>query len=122
MSNQSAKDPGSPQRRTLPLPAVAAIALYLLLMAVAVVLGVAAWHIYPPLFLVLSAAFIAAAAGLLLMLRWAWAMALGAVFLLAVYNLWFFSTQHQGGALVQGLFNLVFFLYLVRPEVRGRMR
>jgi hypothetical protein len=49
-------------------------------------------------------------------------LALAAVFLLVVYNLWIFSTQHQGAALVQGLLNLVFFLYLVRPEVREKLR
>jgi hypothetical protein len=54
-------------------------------------------------------------------LRWAWALALSAVFLLAVYNLWFFLSQHQFPALIQGLLNLVFFLYLVRPEVRERL-
>jgi hypothetical protein len=30
--------------------------------------------------------------------------------------------MHAGSALVQGLFNLVFFLYLVRPEIRERLR
>jgi hypothetical protein len=57
-----------------------------------------------------------------LLLRWAWALALGAVFLLSGYNLWIFSTQHQGPALVQGLLNLVFFLYMVRTEVREKLR
>jgi len=71
---------------------------------------------------VLSAALIAASAGLLLLLRWAWAMALSAIFLVAIYNLWIFSSTHQGPALVQGLLNLVFFLYLVRPEVRVKLR
>jgi len=89
----------------LPLPALAAIGLYLLVLA-----------------LVFAAAFVAASAGLLRLKRWAWALALGAVFLLVVYNLWIFSTLHQGAALVQGLLNLVFFLYLVRPEVRERLR
>jgi hypothetical protein len=64
----------------------------------------------------------AAGAGLLRLLRWAWAMVLAAVFLLATYNLWIFASQHQLPALVQGLLNLVFFLYLVRPEVRERLR
>ena len=40
------------------------------------------------------------------------------VSLLVVYNLWIFASLHQDAALVQGLLNLVFFLYLVRPEVR----
>lgn len=111
-----------PSRDLLPLPALAAISLYLLALAVVITLGVVAGHHYPPLFLVLAAGFIAAAAGLLLLLRWAWALALGAVFLLAIYNLWFFASQHQPPALVQGLLNLVFFLYLVRPEVREKLR
>jgi len=64
----------------------------------------------------------AASAGLLMLFRWAWALALAAVLLLVVYNLWIFASQHQGAALVQGLLNLVFFLYLVRPEVRERLR
>ena len=37
----------------------------------------------------------AASAGLMLLLRWAWALALAAVFLLAGYNLWIFSMQHR---------------------------
>ena len=77
---------------------------------------------YPPLFLLFAAAFIATSAGLLILMRWAWAMALGAVFLLAAYDLWIFSRLHELPALVQGLLNLVFFLYLVRTEVRERLR
>lgn len=104
------------------LPGLAAISLYLLVLAVVITVGVVAGRHYPPLFLILSAALIAASAGLLLRLRWAWAMALSAVMLLTAYNLWFFVSQHQPPALVQGLLNLVFFLYLVRPEVRGKLR
>lgn len=111
-----------PQRDLLPLPGLAAISLYLLALAGVIVLGVVDGRHYPPLFLVFAAGFMAASAGLLLLLRWAWALALGAVFLLVVYNLWIFTSQHQGAALVQGLLNLVFFLYLVRPEVRERLR
>jgi hypothetical protein len=57
-----------------------------------------------------------------MLFRWAWALALAAVFLLVIYNVWIFSTEHQGAALVQGLLNLIFFLYLVRPEVREKLR
>ncbi len=106
----------------LPLPGLAAISLYLLALAGVVILGVVAGRHYPPLFLILAAGFITASAGLLLLLRWAWAMALGAVFLLAVYDLWIFSRLHELPALVQGLLNLVFFLYLVRTEVREKLR
>ncbi|MGD0731098.1 MAG: hypothetical protein ABR956_07525 [Terracidiphilus sp.] len=112
----------SVRRDLLPLPGLVAISLYLVVLAVTVVVGVTGQRHDPPLLLILAVAFIAAGAGLLLLLRWAWAMALAAFFLLAVYNLWIFAAQHLGQALVQGLLNLVFFLYLVRPEVRGKLR
>jgi hypothetical protein len=111
-----------PRRDLLPLPGLAAISLYLLVLSGVIILGVVAGQHYPPLFLFFAACFITAGAGLLLLLRWAWALALGAVFLLVVYDLWIFSSQHELPALVQGLLNLVFFLYLVRTEVRGKLR
>jgi hypothetical protein len=112
----------APRRNLLPLPGLAAISLYLLLLSCVIIVGVVSGRYYPPLFLVFAAAFITAAAGLLLLLRWAWAMALGAVFLIAVYDLWIFTIQHELPALVQGLLNLVFFLYLIRSEVRAKLR
>jgi hypothetical protein len=114
--------PQPPVRELLLLPGLAAISLYMLVLAGVIVLGVVDGRHYPPLFLLFSAVFIAAGAGLLLLMRWAWAMTLAAVFLLAVYNLWIFTAQQQAPALVQGLLNLVFFLYLVRTEVRGKLR
>jgi len=115
-------EPRVPQQRArMPLPGLLAISLYLLVLAGVLILGVAGRH-YPVLFLLLAAAFLTASAGLILLLRWAWAGALAAVFLLACYNLWIFGAQHVGAALVQGLLNLVFFLYLVRTEVRAKLR
>src|ERR1035441_5756433 len=101
--------PSSPTRELLPLAGV-------------IILGVVGGGHYPPLFLIFAAAFMAASAGLVLLLRWAWALTLAAVFLLACYNLWIFSKQHEPPALVQGLLNLVFFLYMIRPEVRAKLR
>jgi hypothetical protein len=114
--------PQPPGRDLLPLPGLAAISLYLFILAGVIIVGVVAGRHYPPLFLIFAAAFITASAGLLMLFRWAWALALAAVFLLVAYNLWIFSSQHQGAALVQGLLNLVFFLYLIRPEVREKLR
>jgi uncharacterized membrane protein len=114
--------PGGGREELLPLPAMAAISLYLLVLAGVVIVGVVGSRHYPLLFLIFAACFIAASTGLLRLKRWAWAMALSAVCLLAVYQFWFFTTQHQAPALVQGLLNLVFFLYLVRTEVRERLR
>lgn len=109
------------RRKVLALPGLAAISLYLLVLTGVLILGVAGQH-YPPLFLLFAASFLAASAGLIRLLRWAWAAALAAVFLLACYNLWIFSIQHGPPALVQGLLNLVFFLYLIRTEVRAKLR
>jgi hypothetical protein len=106
----------------LPLPGLAAIALYLLLLAVTIAIGVAAGHHYPAVFLIFSALFITSSGGLLMRFRWAWALALAAVVMLAGYNLWIFSSRLVPSALVQGLLNLVFFLYLVRAEVRENLR
>lgn len=106
----------SPAQSLLQLPGIAAIGLYLLLLSGVIIFGVVAGRHYPPVFLVFAAVFITASAGLIMLFRWAWALALAAVFLLAGYNVWVFSTQHQGVALIQGLLNLVFFLYLVRPR------
>ena len=109
-------------RDLLPLPALVAIALYLLLLSGVIILGVVSGRHYPPLFLVFSALFMAASAGLLMLFRWAWAMALATVLLLAIYNLWIFTSLHQLPMLIQGLLNLVFFLYLIRPEVRCKLK
>jgi hypothetical protein len=108
-------------RELLPLPGLLAIGLYLVLLAGVLILGVVQRH-YPAVFLVLSAAFLAAAGGLVMLFRWAWAGALAAVFLLACYNGWIFAAQHVMPALVQCGLNLVFFLYLVRAEVREKLR
>lgn len=125
-TSEPSPDPGNSApptiRELLSLPGLAAISLYLLALSGVIILGVASGRRYPPIFLVLSTAFIAASAGLLLLMRWAWALALAAVFLLACYNLWIFSMEHIAPALVQGLLNLVFFLYLVRTEVRAKLR
>lgn len=125
-TSEPSSDPGNSapptMRELLSLPGLAAISLYLLALSGVIILGVASERRYPPIFLVLSTGFIAASAGLLLLMRWAWALTLSAVFLLACYNLWIFSMEHIAPALVQGLLNLVFFLYLVRTEVRGKLR
>lgn len=117
------KRPRQPRRADLlQLPGLAAISLYLLILAGVIIVGVVGGRHYPAIFLVFAAGFVTASGGLLMLFRWAWALALAAVFLLVVYNLWIFSSQHQGAAIVQGLLNLVFFLYLVRTEVREKLR
>jgi len=110
-----------PLSRLLPLPGLAAVALYMVILAGVGILGVAGGHM-PPAYLVFSAAFVTAGLGLLLMLRWAWALALAAVLLLATMFFWRFAHGHMLAYIVQGLLNLVFFFYLIRTEVRSKLR
>ena len=111
----------APKQELLPLPGLAAIALYLLVLAVVIVVGVVGGH-YTALLLVLPVFLFASSGGLLMRFRWAWAMALSAVLMLGGYNLWIFARQHLIPALIQGMLNMVFFFYLVRPEVREKLR
>lgn len=60
--------------------------------------------------------------GLLRMRRWGWALVLAGCLTLSLGYLFVFEKTHQGPYLVQGLFALMFFLYLVRTEVRDRLR
>lgn len=108
-------------RQLLPLPGLAAIALYMVILAGVGILGVAGGHM-PKIYLIFSAAFIMAGLGLLLMLRWAWALSLAAVLLLAGLFFWRFAHGHMLPYIVQGLLNLVFFFYLIRTEVRSKLR
>ena len=114
-------EPRSPLRGRLPLPGVAAIALYLLLVSATIVAGVVGKH-FSPVYLVFAVMFVTSSAGLIAGFRWAWVLSLSAVFMLMSYNFWIFSVQHEAMMVVQGLLNLVFFFYLIRPEVRERMR
>jgi hypothetical protein len=100
----------------LRLPGLIAISLYMLLLAIVVVVFVG------PLFLIFPVLFIAAGLGLMKLLRWAWALTLAAVALLAGSFLGICVSQHALQFLIQGLLNLVFFLYLVRTEVREKLR
>ena len=119
--NEQTAGAGGKGPSVVPLPGMAAIALYMLVLAAAVTFGVVTGHL-PRLLLVLVPLFVTASFGLLRMFRWAWALTLSAVFLLMVYNLWIFLEEKQPPGAVQGLLNLIFFLYLVRTDVRSRLR
>ena len=117
----SAVSPKAQKSALLKLPGLIAISFYMLLLAGEVVLNVVQGRA-GRLFLLFPALFIAGGLGLTMLLRWAWALALAAATLGTGWCLWSFSAQHNAGFLAQGLLNLVFFLYLVRPEVRNRLR
>jgi hypothetical protein len=103
------------------LPAMAGIALYMFVLAGVVGFGAATGR-FPKLFLILCVLFVAAAVGLIRLYRWGWALTSAASFLLTSYGVWAYIHTRMAAALVMSFLNLVFFLYLVRPEVRDRLR
>jgi glycerol-3-phosphate acyltransferase PlsY len=109
------------RRELLPLPGLAIIGLYMLMLSAVDIMGVAGGHLRP-VYLIFAALFIAAGLGLLLLFRWAWTLTMAAVVLLMGLFLWRFSSERELPSLVQGLLNLVIFLYLIRPEVRTHLR
>jgi hypothetical protein len=112
--------------RKLPLPGMAAISLWMLLLAVVGVVGVLGGH-YPAgrgriVLLLLATLFAVAGLGLLRMRRWGWALTLGAVFCCMCFGWYSVFRFHQPQWAFMGVVNLIFFLYLVRSEVIGRLR
>ncbi len=60
--------------------------------------------------------------GLLRLLRWGWAIVTAGCVLMAAGYFYGFHRTHIAPYIIQGLFALVFFLYLSRLEVRERLR
>lgn len=118
--SSSAPTSPSPRLPRVPLPALAVIALYMFVLAGFVIVGVVHGYVRP-VYLTFAAAFITAALGLVMLFRWAWNLTLAAVVLLIGLFFWRFTSQHDTPSIVQGLLNLVIFLYLVRPEVRSHL-
>ena len=108
------------------LPGVAAICMFLLFLTMVNVYGalVGGYGARMGKYAVLMLCTMLAAGifGLLRLYRWGWSLVLAGCVLLAVGDLYFFTKSHVGFFLLRGLFEMVFFLYLVRVEVRERLR
>jgi hypothetical protein len=104
-----------------PLPGVAAIGLYMFLLCV-LWLAAISRHKLPMMALWMCAAFAIAGQGLLRQKRWGWAMTLAAIFLASIQAVWKVADYHDWWMLSSAAFNMILFLYLIRPEVRARMK
>jgi len=60
--------------------------------------------------------------GLLKLLRWGWSLVTAGCLLMAIGYFYGFHRTHIPPYLINGLFSLVFFLYLSRTEVRERLK
>jgi uncharacterized membrane protein (DUF2068 family) len=103
------------------LPGMAVIALWMLVLCGMGLIGVILHRLSPGM-LVLCVMFALAANGLLKLKRWGWAMTLGAAFLSMCYATYMLVRFHQIQMIAMLLVNVVFFLYLVRPEVIERLK
>jgi uncharacterized membrane protein (DUF2068 family) len=108
--------PTPPPPRNIPLPGMAVISIWMLAQSAIGTFGVL-HHVFPPAVLIFAALFAAAAIGLLRQRRWGWALALAAAFLSMCWGSYAVFRMHQEQWVVMAVVNLVFFLYLVRPEV-----
>jgi hypothetical protein len=108
------------------LPGMAMIAMYLLLLAMLNAfaamrgtfgLGAAKYTILGVCTLMVVGVF-----GMLRLRRWGWALVTAGCILMAFGYFYGFQKTHIPPYLINGLFAMVFFLYLVRTEVRDRLR
>jgi uncharacterized membrane protein (DUF2068 family) len=106
---------------TGPLPGMAVIAFWMILLSCLGIYGVIS-HQLPPVALILCVFFAAASTGLLRQRRWGWALSLAAAFLSVCYGAYMLLRFHQPQLIVMIVVNLIFFLYLVRPQVIERLR
>ena len=117
--------PPSPAVRGKMLPGIAGIALFLLFFTLlnvfAVFTGRFGVGAGKYTLLALSTLLCLGLFGLLRMRRWGFSIVLAGCLLLSAGYFYLFRISHAMPPLVQGCFMLLFFLYLVRPEVRDRM-
>ena len=120
LSDSSSNPQGNPL-----LPGMAAISLWMLGLAVIGVTGILTGHAPGGarriVILLFSTLFTIAGLGLMRKRRWGWALALGAAFVTMSFAFYSILRWHQLQWTFMGVVNLVFFLYLVRPEVVSRL-
>lgn len=108
------------------LPGMALIAMYLLLMAMlnafAAMRGSFGTGGAKYSILAICTLLVVGVFGMLRLLRWGWAIVSAGCVMMAAGYFYGFHRTHIAPYIVQGLFALVFFLYLSRTEVRERLR
>lgn len=108
------------------LPGMAMIAIFMLFIALANAVNVLAHRaatrpsaVYAILFV--STMIVLGVFGFLRLRRWGWALLLGGCFFYSLGNVVLFAQVRRPGYLLPAAFSMVFFLYLVRTEIRERV-
>lgn len=121
MSNLRTKSPDARLDQMKLLPGMAVIGLWMLALCALGLIGVFTRKLPWPAAIV-CVMFALAANGLLKLKRWGWALTLAAAFLSMCYAAFMLTHAHQTPMIGMLLVNLVFFLYLIRPEVLQRVK
>jgi uncharacterized membrane protein (DUF2068 family) len=121
MSKVKIESPDAKLEATRLLPGMAVIGLWMLAQCGLGLIGVI-MHKLPVGVMLICALFAVAANGLLKLKRWGWALTLGAAFLSMSYAAFMLFRFHQLPMVIMLMVNLVFFLYLIRPEVLERVK
>ena len=111
----------SPVKSANLLPGMAVICLWMLGLCALGLIGVIT-HSLPPAVMIICVIFAVAANGLLKLRRWGWALTLAAIFLSLCYGTYMLFHFRQTPMIVMVVVNLIFFLYLIRPEVLERVK
>lgn len=108
------------------LPGMALIGMYLLLLAMmnafAAISGKFGLAGAKYSILGICSLLVAGVFGFFRLRRWGWALVTGGCLIMALGYFYGFHRTHIAPYIVQGLFAMVFFLYLSRTEVRERLR
>jgi uncharacterized membrane protein (DUF2068 family) len=121
MSKPKLESPDAKLDQARLLPGMAVIALWMLAQCGIGLIGVFL-HKFPIGAVLIYIVFAIAANGLLKLKRWGWALTLAAAFLSMTYAAVMLFLFHQIPMIAMMLINLVFFLYLIRPEVLERVK
>lgn len=119
--NQGSRPDAKPEAAMRLLPGMAVIGLWMLAQCALGLIGVL-MHKLPTGVLIICVIFAVAANGLLKLRRWGWALTLGAAFLSMSYGIFMLLRSHQLSLIAMVVLNLIFFLYLIRPEVLERVK
>ncbi len=112
-----------PTRPTL-LPGMAGIAIYVLFVAMIAAFGALNGK-YPGanyVILPVSTAVIVGVFGFLRLKRWGWALVTGGCLSVCLWIIYMSHLQHAPAILIMAGLDFVFFLYLIRTEVRDRLQ
>lgn len=106
------------------LPGMAMVAIYVLFVAMVGGFGALTGR-YPSgryVVLLVCSLMVVGVFGFLRLRRWGWALVTAGCLLMSLWTIYISRVMHANSLLIMAGLNLCFFLYLVRTEVRDRLR